>query len=64
MIIDEAGEILYADDQVKDAFDSKSPGHYRFEKIPLGRIGKTATYLVKVYAPDDALINFFSVFIH
>jgi signal transduction histidine kinase len=64
LIIDEAGEILYADDQVKDAFDSKSPGHYRFEKISLGRIGKTATYLVKVYAPDDALINFFSIFIH
>jgi signal transduction histidine kinase len=64
LIIDEEGELLYADDQVKDAFDSKSPGHYRFEKIPLGRMGGAATYLVKVYPPEDELIKFFSVFIH
>lgn len=64
LIIDEGGELLYADDQVKDAFNSKSPGHYRFEKIPLGLIGGTATYLVKVFPPEDELINFFSVFIH
>jgi signal transduction histidine kinase len=64
LIIDEKGELLYADDQVRDAFDSKSPGHYRFEKIPLGRMGGAATYLVKVYPPEDELIKFFSVFIH
>jgi signal transduction histidine kinase len=64
MIIDDGGELLYADEQVKDAFDSKSPGHYRFEKIPLGRMGGAATYLVKVFPPEDELIKFFSVFIH
>ena len=64
LIVDEEGELLYADDQVKDAFDSKSPGHYRFEKIPLGSMGGAATYLVKVYPPEDELISFFSVFIH
>lgn len=64
LIIDEEGELLYADDQVKDAFVSKSPGHYRFEKIPLGRMGGATTYLVKVYPPEDELIKFFSVFIH
>ena len=64
MIVDEEGELLYADDQVRDAFDAKSPGHYRFEKIPLGRMGGTPTYLVKVYPPEDELIKFFSVFIH
>ena len=41
LIIDDKGELLYADDQVKDAFDSKSPGHYRFEKIPLVRDSTT-----------------------
>lgn len=64
MIIDEEGELLYADDQVRDAFDSKSPGHYRFEKIPLGGKGGAATYLVKIYPPEDELIKFFSIFIH
>jgi signal transduction histidine kinase len=64
LIIDEEGELVYADEQVKDAFDSKSPGHYRFEKIPLGRMGGAATYLVKVFPPEDELIKFFSVFIH
>ena len=64
LIIDEEGELLYADDQVRDAFDAKSPGHYRFEKIPLGRMGGAPTYLVKVYPPEDELIKFFSVFIH
>ena len=64
MVIDAEGELLYADDQIKDAFDSKSPGRYRFEKIPLGDMGKAATYLVKVYPPEDELIKFFSVFIH
>ena len=64
LIIDDKGELLYADDQVKDAFDSKSPGHYRFEKIPLGGKGKTTTYLVKMYPPEDELIKFFSIFIH
>ena len=64
MIVDAEGELLYADDQVKDAFNSKSPGHYRFEKIPLGRLGGAPAYLVKVYPPEDELIKFFSVFIH
>jgi signal transduction histidine kinase len=64
LIIDDGGELLYADEQVRDAFDSKSPGHYRFEKIPLGRMGGAATYLVKVFPPEDELIKFFSVFIH
>ena len=64
LIVDEEGELLYADDQVRDAFDAKSPGHYRFEKIPLGRMGGAPTYLVKVYPPEDELIKFFSVFIH
>jgi signal transduction histidine kinase len=64
LIIDEEGELVYADDQVKDAFASKSPGHYRFEKIPLGHMGGGPTYLVKVYPPEDELIKFFSVFIH
>jgi signal transduction histidine kinase len=64
LIIDEEGELLYADDHVRDAFASKSPGHYRFEKIPLGRMGGAPTYLVKVYPPEDELIKFFSVFIH
>jgi signal transduction histidine kinase len=64
LIIDEGGELLYADEQVKDAFASKSPGHYRFEKIPLGRMGGSATYLIKVFPPEDELIKFFSVFIH
>jgi signal transduction histidine kinase len=63
LIIDEEGNLLYADDQVRDAFDAKSPGHYRFEKIPLGE-GGTARHLVKVYPPEDELIKFFSVFIH
>jgi signal transduction histidine kinase len=64
MVIDEGGELLYADDVVKDVFESKSPGHYRFEKIPLQvRAGATA-YLVKVYPPEEELIKFFSVFIH
>ena len=64
LIINEEGELLYADDQVKDAFESKSPGHYRFEKIPLIDTGKEKTYLVKVYPPEDDLIRFFSIFIH
>lgn len=64
MIVDEAGELLYADDVLKDAFEAKSPGHYRFEKIPLGSTGGTASYLVKVYPPEEDLINFFSLFIH
>jgi signal transduction histidine kinase len=64
LIIDEEGALLYADDQVKDAFDSKSPGHYRFEKIPLGSTGGANTYLVKVYPPEDEFIKFFSIFIH
>jgi signal transduction histidine kinase len=64
MIVDEQGEILYADDVVKDAFESKSPGHYRFEKILLGGTGENPAYLVKVYPPEDELIKFFSIFIH
>ena len=64
LIIDEEGELLYADEQVQDAFDSKSPGHYRFEKIPLGGTGSANTYLIKVYPPEDELIKFFSIFIH
>jgi signal transduction histidine kinase len=64
LVIDEKGELLYADDQVKDAFDSKSPGHYRFEKIPLGGMEGINTYLIKVYPPEDELIKFFSIFIH
>lgn len=64
LIINEEGELLYADDQVKDAFESKSPGHYRFEKIPLIDKGREKTYLVKVYPPEDDLIKFFSIFIH
>jgi signal transduction histidine kinase len=64
MVVDEGGELLYADDVLKDAFESKSPGHYRFEKIPLGSKGGEATYLVKVYPPEEDLIKFFSIFIH
>jgi signal transduction histidine kinase len=64
LVIDEGGELLYADDVVKDAFESKSPGHYRFEKIPLRGTGGATTYLIKVYPPEEELIKFFSVFIH
>jgi signal transduction histidine kinase len=64
LVVDERGEIVYADDVVRDAFESKSPGHYRFEKIPLGGTGDTPAYLVKVYPPEDELIKFFSIFIH
>jgi signal transduction histidine kinase len=64
LVVDEQGEILYADDVVKDAFESKSPGHYRFEKIPLGGTGENTAYLIKVYPPEEELIKFFSVFIH
>src|SRR4030042_357820 len=64
LVVDERGEILYADDVVKDAFESKSPGHYRFEKIPLRGKGGATTYLVKVYPPEEELIKFFSIFIH
>jgi signal transduction histidine kinase len=64
MVVDEGGELLYADDVLKDAFESKSPGHYRFEKIPLGTTGSAATYLVKVFPPEEDLIKFFSIFIH
>lgn len=64
LIMDEGGELLYADEAVKDAFDAKSPGHYRFEKIPLQGKGRATTYLVKVYPPEEELIKFFSVFIH
>ena len=64
LVVDERGEILYADDVVKDAFESKSPGHYRFEKIPLTVTGEKTAYLVKVYPPEEELIKFFSVFIH
>lgn len=64
LIIDEEGELLYADEQVRDAFESKAPGHYRFEKIPLQGKGGTITYLIKVYPPEDELIKFFSIFIH
>jgi signal transduction histidine kinase len=64
MVVDEGGELLYADDVLKDAFESKSPGHYRFEKIPLGTKGGASTYLVKVYPPEEDLIKFFSIFIH
>ncbi|MCJ7663593.1 MAG: HAMP domain-containing histidine kinase [Desulfobacterales bacterium] len=64
MVVDEGGELLYADEGIKDAFESKSPGHYRFEKIPLGGKGKAPTYLIKVYPPEEELIKFFSVFIH
>ena len=64
LVVDERGEILYADDVVKDAFESKSPGHYRFEKIQLGGTGENAAYLIKVYPPEEELIKFFSVFIH
>jgi len=64
MVVDEAGELLYADDVLKDAFEAKSPGHYRFEKIPLGSTGGAASYLVKVYPPEEDLIKFFSLFIH
>lgn len=64
MIVDEDGELLYTDDILKDAFESKSPGHYRFEKIPLRDKKGTAAYLIKVFPPEDELIKFFSVFIH
>jgi signal transduction histidine kinase len=64
LIIDEEGELLYADAHVKDAFESKSPGHYRFEKIPLRGKGGATTYLIRVYPPEDELIKFFSIFIH
>jgi signal transduction histidine kinase len=64
LVVDEGGDILYADDVVKDAFESKSPGHYRFEKIPLRGKGETTAYLIKVYPPEEELIKFFSVFIH
>jgi len=64
MVVDEGGELLYADDVLKDAFESKSPGHYRFEKIPLEGKGGAAKYLVKVYPPEEDLIKFFSIFIH
>ncbi|OGP54754.1 MAG: hypothetical protein A2Y65_08640 [Deltaproteobacteria bacterium RBG_13_52_11] len=64
LVIDEGGELLYADDVVKDAFESKSPGHYRFEKIPLRDTGGATAYLVKVYPPEEELIKFFSIFIH
>ena len=64
MVVDERGEILYADDVVKDAFESKSPGHYRFEKIALGGTDEAPAYLIKVYPPEEELIKFFSVFIH
>lgn len=64
LIINEEGELLYADEQVRDAFESKAPGHYRFEKIPLIDTGKEKMYLVKVYPPEDDLIKFFSIFIH
>jgi signal transduction histidine kinase len=64
MVVDERGELLYADDVLKDAFESKSPGHYRFEKIPLTGKGGAASHLVKVYPPEEDLIKFFSVFIH
>lgn len=64
LIIDEEGELLYADEQVRDAFESKAPGHYRFEKIPLQGKGGTTMYLVRVYHPEDELIKFFSIFIH
>jgi signal transduction histidine kinase len=64
LVVDEQGEILYADDVVKDAFESKSPGHYRFEKIPLGGTGEKTAYLIKVYPPEEELVKFFSIFIH
>ncbi len=64
LIIDEGGELLYADEAVQDAFASKSPGHYRFEKTPLEGKGGALTYLVKIYPPEDELIKFFSIFIH
>ena len=64
LIIDEEGELLYADEQVRDAFESRAPGHYRFEKIPLQGKGGTTTYLIKVHPPEDELIKFFSIFIH
>ena len=64
LFVDEGGELLYADDVLKDAFESKSPGHYRFEKIPLTGKGGAAAYLVKVFPPEEDLIKFFSVFIH
>jgi len=64
MVVDEAGELLYADDVLKDAFEAKSPGHYRFEKIPLGSTAGGGSYLVKVYPPEEDLIKFFSLFIH
>jgi signal transduction histidine kinase len=64
LIIDERGELLYADEAVQDAFATKSPGHYRFEKTPLEGTGGAHTYLVKIYPPEDELIKFFSIFIH
>jgi signal transduction histidine kinase len=64
MVVDEGGELLYADDVLKDAFESKSPGHYRFEKIPLGGKGEAPAYLIKVFPPEEDLIKFFSLFIH
>jgi signal transduction histidine kinase len=64
LVIDEGGDLLYADDVVKDVFESKSPGHYRFEKIPLGGKGRESAYLVKVHPPEEELIKFFSIFIH
>jgi signal transduction histidine kinase len=64
LVVDEGGELLYADDVLKDAFESKSPGHYRFEKISLTDKGGVAAYLIKVFPPEEDLIKFFSVFIH
>ncbi len=62
LIIDEGGDLLYADDKAKDFFTS--PGHYRFVKIPLvSKTGENA-HLVKIYPPEDEIIKFFSILIH
>lgn len=61
MVVDAGGNLLHADEVLQEAFEKKSHGHYRFEKIPLGDSG---LFLVKVYPPEEDLIKFFSLFIH